>query len=73
MKNKLKKGSIYLFLMLLIAAVIFSLNYFYANRIAEDIEKSIRAYADQEGYQIRELQTSVNPLLRTININSLKL
>ncbi|ADQ14581.1 hypothetical protein [Halanaerobium hydrogeniformans] len=71
MSGKLKKGSIYLLMMVLIAAVIFSLNYFYASRISEDIEENIRTFAIEEDYQIRELQISANPFLRTVNIERL--
>ena len=73
MKKFLKKASVYLLLMILISAVIFSLNYFLGKRISADIEAEIKEYSQSNNYELRFLSVESNPLLREINITNLNL
>lgn len=73
MKKFLKKASIYLLLMLLIAAAVFSLNYFLGRRLAADLENDLEEIAAENDYQLRYLSLSSNPLLRRVEINTLSL
>lgn len=73
MKKFLKNASIYILLMLLIAAVIFSLNYFYGQKISQDIATDIEQQAAENNYQLRYLEIETNPLLQTMNIKNLNL
>jgi len=73
MKRFLKNASIYILLMILIAAVIFSLNYFYGEKISQDLETDIRQSAAENDYQIRFIEIDTNPLLKTMNVINLNL
>ena len=73
MKKFLKNASIYLLLMIFAAAVIFSLNYFYGDRISQDIEKEIAEAAAENNYQLRYIQINANPLLQRITVENLNL
>ncbi len=73
MKKFLKNASIYLLLMIFAAAVIFSLNYFYGDRISQDIEKEIAEAAVENNYQLRYIQINANPLLQRITVENLNL
>lgn len=73
MKEFLKKASIYIVVMLLIAALIFSLNYYYGQEISADVEAEIAEIAEQNNYQLRLLEIKTNPLLQEMEIQSLNL
>jgi len=73
MKKFLKKASIYLSLLLLIAAAVFGLNYFLGQRLARDLEADIEEIAAENNYQLRYLSINTNPLLRRVEINGLSL
>lgn len=73
MKKFLKKASIYVLLLLLIAAAVFSLNYFIGRRLARDLESDIEEIAVENNYQLRYLSINTNPLLRRLEINGLSL
>lgn len=73
MKKFLKKASVYLLLMILISALIFSLNYFLGKRISADIETEIKKYSQSNDYELRFLSVESNPLLREINIENLNI
>lgn len=73
MKKFFKKASVYLLLMILISAAIFSLNYFLGKRISADIEAEIKEYSQSNNYELRFLSVESNPLLREINITNLNL
>ncbi|PUU92225.1 MAG: hypothetical protein CI947_1078 [Halanaerobium sp.] len=71
MKKFLKKASIYLLLMLLIAAAVFSLNYFLGRKLAGDLENDLKEIAAENDYQLRYLNINSNPLLRRVEVNTL--
>ena len=71
MKKFLKKASIYLLLMLLIAAAVFSLNYFLGRKLAGDLENDLKEIAAENNYQLRYLNINSNPLLRRVELNTL--
>lgn len=73
MKDFLKKASIYTAVMLLIAGIIFSLNYFYGQKISEDVEAEIAELAEANDYQLRLLEVETNPLLQEMQIQNLNL
>ena len=73
MKKFLKKASIYILLMLLVAAVIFSLNYYYGQKISEDLEVEIAQIAETNNYQLRFVEIETNPLLQEIQLQNLHL
>lgn len=73
MKKFLKNASIYILLMILIAAVIFSLNYFYGEKISRDLEADIRQSASENDYQLRYLEIETNPLLKKMEVINLNL
>ncbi|MFN2339980.1 MAG: hypothetical protein ABR547_01745 [Halanaerobium sp.] len=73
MKKFLKKASIYLSVLLLIAAAVFGLNYFLGQRLARDLEADIEEIAAENNYQLRYLSINTNPLLRRVEINGLSL
>jgi hypothetical protein len=73
MKNFFKKISTYLLLMLFVAAIIFSVNYYYGQKIAEDVKLEITEIAEANNYQLRFLEVESNPLLQKINIRDLNL
>lgn len=73
MKKFLKKASIYVLVLLLIAAAVFSLNFFLGRRLAQDLERDIEKIADENNYQLRYLSINTNPLLRRVEINGLSL
>lgn len=73
MKNFFKKISTYLLLMILVAAVIFTVNYYYGQKIAADLRKEITETAEANNYQLRFLEVESNPLLQKINIRDLNL
>ncbi len=73
MKEFFKKASIYIALMLLIAALIFSLNYYYGQKISEDVEAEIAKIAEENNYQLRLLEVETNPLLQEMQIQNLNL
>lgn len=70
MNKFIKKASIYILLMLFAAAVIFTANYYYGQKIAEDVEAEIRSTAAANNYQLRNLEVESNPLLQKINIRN---
>jgi hypothetical protein len=73
MKKFLKKASVYLLLLLLIAAGVFSLNYFLGHRLTSDLENEIEEIAAENNYQLRYLSIKSNPLLRRVDIDTLSL
>ncbi|MFW5736632.1 MAG: hypothetical protein ACOCXB_04670 [Halanaerobium sp.] len=73
MKNFFKKASIYIFLMLLAAGIIFSLNYYYGQKISEDIEAEITQTADNNDYQLKSIEIDTNPFLQKIELQNLSL
>ncbi len=73
MKKFFKKASIYLITMLIIAGLLFALNYYYGQKIAADLEEDIREAALANNYQIRNLSISSNPLFQSVNIERLNL
>lgn len=73
MKRFLKNASIYLLIMVLIAAVIFSLNYFYGRKISRDLEAEMRKSASENDYQLRYIAIETNPLMQEMNIQNLNL
>lgn len=73
MKNFLKKASIYILLMLLAAGIIFSLNYYYGQKISEDIKTEITQAAKNNDYQLRFIEIETNPLLQKIVLQNLNL
>jgi hypothetical protein len=73
MKKFLKGASVYLLLLLLIAAAVFSLNFFLGRRLAGDLEADIEKLAAENDYQLRYLSISANPLLKRVEINTLSL
>lgn len=73
MKKFFKKASIYLIIMFLAAAVIFSLNYYYGKQISEDIESEISQFAEQNNYKLNSIEVNSNPLLEKIEFNNLNL
>lgn len=73
MKKFLKNASVYILLMLLIAAIIFSGNYFYGQKISDDLEARLRKKALENNYQLRFINIETNPLLREIDIQNLDL
>ncbi len=73
MKNFFKKISTYLLLMLFVAAVIFAINYYYGEKIAEDLKLEISKIAEANNYQLRFIEVESNPLLQKINIRDLNL
>ncbi|PXV67606.1 hypothetical protein C8C78_10741 [Halanaerobium congolense] len=68
MNKFIKKASIYILVMLFAAAVIFTANYYYGQKIAEDVEIEIRKTAAANDYQLRSLEVESNPLLQKIDI-----
>jgi len=73
MKKFFKKASTYLITMLIIAGLLFALNYYYGEKIAVDLEEDIREAALANNYQIRNLSISSNPLFQSVNIERLNL
>ena len=73
MKKFLKKASIYILVMLLAAAVIFSLNYYYGQKISADLEAEIAETAENNNYQLRFVEVETNPLLQEIKVQNLNL
>src|SRR6056297_510089 len=73
MKKFFKKISTYLLLMLFVAAIIFAVNYYYGQKIAEDVKLEITEIAETNNYQLRFLEVESNPLLQKINIRDLNL
>lgn len=73
MKNFFKKASIYILLMLLAAGIIFSLNYYYGQKISEDIEAEITQAADNNDYQLEFIEIETNPFLQKIELQNLSL
>ncbi|CCU78532.1 hypothetical protein HSACCH_00685 [Halanaerobium saccharolyticum subsp. saccharolyticum DSM 6643] len=73
MKKFFKKISTYLLLMLFVAAIIFAINYYYGQKIAEDVKLEITEIAETNNYQLRFLEVESNPLLQKINIRDLNL
>jgi hypothetical protein len=59
--------------MLIAAAVIFTTNYYYGQKIAEDVETEIRQTAAANDYQLRNLKVESNPLLQKIDIKDLNI
>lgn len=73
MKFFLKKASIYILVMLLAAGVIFSLNYYYGQKISKDVEAEIFEIADNNNYQLRFIEVKTNPLLQEMQLQNLNL
>ena len=73
MKKFLKNASIYILLMILIAAVIFSLNYFYGEKISRDLEADLKESAAENNYQLRYIEIDTNPLIKKMNVINLNL
>jgi len=59
--------------MLFVAAIIFAVNYYYGQKIAEDVKLEITEIAETNNYQLRFLEVESNPLLQKINIRDLNL
>lgn len=68
MKKFLKKASIYLILMFIAAALLFGLNHYYGSRLAADLKIKIQEAAEENNYQIRNLELNANPLFQEVNI-----
>jgi hypothetical protein len=73
MKNFLKKASIYIIIMVLIAGIIFSLNYYYGQKISDEVEKEISEIAEKNNYQLRFVEVETNPLLQEMRLQNLNL
>lgn len=73
MKKFLKNASIYILFMVLIAGLIFSLNYFYGQKIAEDISTEINQFARDNGYELNFVEVEANPLLKKLKLKNLNL
>lgn len=73
MKKFFKKASIYILLMILVAGIIFSLNYYYGEKISKDVEAEISQIAKNNNYQLRFLEIETNPLLQKMQIQNLNL
>jgi hypothetical protein len=73
MKKFLKKAAVYILVMLFAATVIFTANYYYGQKIAEDVKAEIISMAEVNNYQLRFLEVESNPLLQKIDILDLNL
>lgn len=73
MKNFFKRASVYILIMLFAAAVIFGANYYYGQKIAEDVTAEMREAASANNYQLRSIEVTSNPLLQKIDIKNLNL
>jgi hypothetical protein len=73
MKDFFKKASIYILVMLLAAGIIFSLNYYYGQKISEDVEAEIAEIAENNNYQLRLVEVETNPLLQEMRLQNLNL
>lgn len=73
MKKFLKKASIYLLIMIAVAAIFIGLNYYYGSKLAEDLQTNIQKAAEENNYQIRSLTLNANPLFQEVNIERLML
>jgi hypothetical protein len=73
MKKFLKKASIYLIIMLILAAVFSALNYYYGSKLAQDLKIDIQKAAEENNYQIRDLNLNANPLFQRINIENMRI
>lgn len=73
MKDFLKKASIYILLMFLVAGIIFGLNYYYGQKISEDVEAEIAEVAANNNYQLRLVEVETNPLMHKIQLQNLNI
>ncbi|MFW6001058.1 MAG: hypothetical protein ACOCQE_01695 [Halanaerobium sp.] len=71
MKKFLKKASIYLIIMLILAAVFSALNYYYGSKLAQDLKIDIQKAAEENNYQIQDLNLNANPLFLRVNIENM--
>lgn len=73
MKKFLKKGFIYIGLLIIVAGIIFGLNNYYGTKISADLEQEFNQLAQNNKYQLELSGLKANPLLRKIKIENLDL
>lgn len=73
MKKIFKKASIYILVMILAAGIIFSLNYYYGQKISKELEADIAEMAEKNNYQLRFVEVETNPLLQKMSLQNLNL
>lgn len=73
MNKFFKKTLLYLFLMFFVVAIIFTLNYYYGQKISNDLKAEIIEIAEINNYRIHSLELDSNLLLQRITIEELNL
>ncbi|WP_147267763.1 MULTISPECIES: hypothetical protein [unclassified Halanaerobium] len=72
-KRLFKRRLIYVLILVLTAGAIFSVNYYYGNKISQNLKNEIEKTAEENDYQIETAEITANPLLREINVGKLNL